>query len=449
MTSIWTAYSERPETSAKVLDRNLTCDVLVIGGGIAGMLTAFLLTQAGCDCVLLEGRRIGSGTTQNTTAKVTAQHSLIYDKLIKQRGEDVARRYFLANQNAVEGFRHLSTVIPCDFEERTAYLYATAAPELLEGEQAAYEQLGIPHHVLAHVPLPLDTKGALGMEHQAQFNPLKLLYGLMPHVNAYENSFVTDVEGTTAHTPQGSVTAQHIVFATHYPLVNVPGLYFMKLHQERSYSLALEGAPQPDGMFIGVDGGFSFRTYGDYLLVGGGGHRTGEGPKPTQGYRQLREFTAREYPQAHERYAWAAQDCMSLDHLPYAGVHRPENPNWYVATGFSKWGMTGSLVAADLIADLILHGESADADIFSPHRSMLHPSLFSNLGTSTVNLVKPGPRCSHLGCALKHNGQEDSWDCPCHGSRFSATGEVLDGPATKGVALPHTPATTHAHAHRS
>ena len=432
MSSIWEAYAERTD-EPKTLEGDLTCDALVIGGGLAGVLSAFLLTQAGFDCVLLEGGRVGAGATGNTTAKVTAQHGLIYDRLIRERGEDEARRYFAANQAAVEGFRCLAQAVPCDFEERTAYVYALGSTEPLERERLAYERLGIPHHGLDRAPLPLENRGALGMERQAQFNPLKLLYGLLPFIDVYEDALVTDVKGATARTARGSVTARHLVFATHYPVVNVRGLYFMKLHQERSYSVALEGAPQPDGMFIGADGGFSFRTYRDCLLVGGGGHRTGEGPGPDQGYRRIRSFTEPAYPGAPERFAWAAQDCMSLDHVPYIGVHRRENPNWYVATGFSKWGMTGSLVAAELIADLVVEGGSGNAELFSPERSMLHASLFSNMGTSAVNLVKPGKRCSHLGCSLEHNDVADSWDCPCHGSRFSAEGAVLDGPAVKGI----------------
>ena len=136
------------------------------------------------------------------------------------------------------------------------------------------------------------------------------------------------------------------------------------------------------------------------------------------------------YEQPAERYAWATQDCMSLDK---DALHRRASggePRWYVATGFSKWGMTGSFVAARAIADLILRGESAVEGLFSPRRSMLHPSLFSNLGVSAVDLVKPGKRCSHMGCSLAHNDVEDSWDCPCHGSRFDEAGNVLDGPAT-------------------
>ena len=237
-------------------------------------------------------------------------------------------------------------------------MYATGSTAGIERELAAYEQLGIPHHVLPSAPVPVANRGALGMERQAQFNPLKLLFGLlglMPHVDVYEHAFVTDVSGNTARTDRGSITADHIVFATHYPLVNVPGLYFMKEHQERSYAVALEGAPLVDGMFIGDAGGFSFRTYGEYLLVGGGGHRTGQGPKPTEGYAKIRAFAAEAYPGAQERYAWATQDCMSLDHVPYIGVHRRSRPSQYVATGFSKLCMTGALFAARAISHPFPH----------------------------------------------------------------------------------------------
>lgn len=434
MTSIWEASAARPAGAAKTLDGDISADVLVIGGGMAGMLAAYLLTQAGCRCVVAEKDRVGLGVTANTTAKVTAQHGLVYDRLLRKEGVEKARRYFEANQAAVEGLRCLSEDFPCDFEGRTAYVYAQKSPASLEREQAAYERLGIPHHVLRSAPLPLANKGALGMERQAQFNPLKLLFGLMESVDVYEHAFVTDVDGNTARTDRGSITADYIVYATHYPLVNIPGLYFMKEHQVRSYALALEGAQSVNGMFISDGDGFSFRTYGDYLLVGGGGHRTGEGPKPTEGYVKIRAFTGEAYPKAQERYAWATQDCMSLDHMPYIGVHRRSHPNHYVATGFSKWGMTGSYVAARVITDLIAKGRSADQALFSPQRSVLHPSLFSNMGVSAANLVKPGRRCSHMGCCLAHNDMEGTWDCPCHGSRFAADGAVVEGPATKPIA---------------
>lgn len=435
MTSIWAEETKRAD-DGKTLEGDVSADVLVIGAGMAGMLCAAFLSKIGCRCVVAEASRVGSGATGNTTAKVTAQHGLVYDRLIEKEGPDRARLYFEANQAAVAGLRELSGSVPCDFEERTAYVYAEGTTENLEREQAAYERLGIPHRTLPSAPVPVANKGALGMEWQAQFNPLKLLFGLVPKVDVYERTLVEDVSDNVARTAHGSITADFIVFATHYPLVNVPGLYFMKLHQERSYALALEGAPGVDGMFIGEGGGYSLRTYGDYLLLGGGGHRTGDGPHPDQGYAKLRAFASEAYPGSFERCAWATQDCMSLDHLPYIGVHRLGQPNHYVATGFSKWGMTGSYVAARAISDMIVHGRSAVDELFSPERSMLHPSLFSNMGVSAANLVKPGKRCSHLGCSLEHNDQEDTWDCPCHGSRFAADGSVVDGPAKKPIKAP-------------
>lgn len=433
MTSIWEATAERLDGAVRTLRGDVRADVLVIGGGMAGMLCAHLLSEVGCRCVVAEGRRVGSGATGNTSAKVTAQHGLAYDRIIKKEGVKRARLYFEANQAAVEALRVLGSVIPCDFEERTAYVYAQGSPADLEREKAAYEQLGIPHHVLDRAPVPTENHGALGMEGQAQFNPLKLLFGLMLSIEVYEDAYVTGVTGNTAHTAQGSITADHIVYATHYPLVNVPGLYFMKLHQERSYVLALEGAPPVDGMFISDGSGYSFRTYGDALLVGGGNCRTGEGPTPAEGYAKVRRYVGEAYPGAAERYAWATQDCMSLDGMPYVGVHQRSHPNHYVATGFSKWGMTGSYVAARAICDLIVRGRSEVQGLLSPQRSMLSPSLFSNLGVSAVNIARPGRRCTHLGCCLAHNDQEDSWDCPCHGSRFDASGEVLEGPAKRPI----------------
>lgn len=286
MTSLWAATAGPEPGPTKTLDRDVTTDVLVIGGGMAGMLCASMLTQAGCPCVVAEAKRVGSGVTQNTTAKATAQHGLIYDQTIKQKGTEAARCYYEANQAAVEGLRELARAVPCDFEDRTAYVYAEGTPENLERELSAYERLGIPHQVISEAPVPVANRGALGMEGQAQFNPLKLLYGLMPAVDVYEHTFVTGVHGNTAHTDHGSITADHVVFATHYPLVNIPGLYFMKLHQERSYALALQGVPPVDGMYIGEGGGFSFRTYQDYLLIGGGGAPHGARADARRGLRQ-------------------------------------------------------------------------------------------------------------------------------------------------------------------
>jgi glycine/D-amino acid oxidase-like deaminating enzyme len=209
---------------------------------------------------------------------------------------------------------------------------------------------------------------------------------------------------------------------------NKHGAYFLKMYQSRSYVLALENAGSVDGMYVDGNGGLSFRQYGDLLLLGGGGHRTG---KPGGGWAALEDFVKRYYPGAKERFRWATQDCMTLDGLPYIGRYSKHTPNLYVATGFNKWGMTSSMVAADLLGDLVQGRENACADLFSPSRSILRPQLACNALEAAKSLLTfSKPRCPHMGCALHWNPQEHSWDCPCHGSRFTQTGKLQDNPAT-------------------
>ena len=430
--SIWhDALADVPERGPLVGERKT--HVLVIGGGMAGLLTAYMLKKKGADCLLLEAGRVCSGNTGRTTAKITAQHGLIYARLIRQYGALAARRFYEANTAAAGVYRALAEEIDCDYEEKTAYVYSTDDRAALEEEAAAYVKLRIPHTWREDPPLPVRACGALGMPQQAQFHPLKLVRGILPELDYHENTFVTDIQGRRALTRQGAVTAEHIVLATHYPMVNVPGLYFLKLHQSRSYVVGLEGGPDVDGMYIDKQaGGLSLRNYGDMLLLGGGGHKTG---KPGGGWAALREVAQRAYPGAEIRCEWAAQDCMSRDGMPYIGAHRKSTPYLHVATGFNKWGMTGSMLAATMLARQIETGTSPCAGLFWPRRSMLHPALFSNIGTAALHLLKPGKRCAHMGCSLHWNEAEQSWDCPCHGSRFDSRGRLTDNPAKRGISI--------------
>ena len=193
--------------------------------------------------------------------------------------------------------------------------------------------------------------------------------------------------------------------------------------------LALKNAPIPEGMYLDAqENGLSFRSWGDNLLLGGGGHRTG---KKGGGWAELEAFAREHYPDANIVSRWATQDCISLDGIPYIGQYSASTPNLYVATGFNKWGMTTSMAAARILTDLVRGRENPYASLFSPSRSILHRQLGVNALESTVNLLTPSrKRCPHLGCALKWNTQEHSWDCPCHGSRFSEDGKLLDNPAT-------------------
>ena len=217
--------------------------------------------------------------------------------------------------------------------------------------------------------------------------------------------------------------------ATHFPILNKHGFYFLKMYQHRSYVLSLKGAPTPIGMYVDEnDKGMSFRSYGDSLLLGGAGHRTG---KKGEGWRELERFIKEVYPKAEITARWAAQDCMTLDRVPYIGKYGRRTDNLYVATGFNKWGISNSLVAADIITGEILGEKREYCEVFMPTRSILRPQLAINAGEALLGWLTPtAPRCPHLGCALKYNKQEHSWDCPCHGSRFSEDGELIDNPAT-------------------
>lgn len=434
MPSVWAARTDWVPHPA--LEGDISTDVLIVGAGMAGVLTAHRLREAGVDCVVAEAKTTGNGTTGNTTAKITAQHGLIYADLIARRGMESARLYLDANTRAIADFRVLCDMYPCDFEEKTAYVYTTEYRTKLEREAKAYARLGLEPLMQSSPPLPIQTAGALGMRDQAQFNPLKLLYALAKTLpRLYENTFVHRIDGSTAITDKGRIRAKHIVLATHFPLVNVPGLYFLKLYQHRSYVIALTGAAGIDGMYVDErPDGHSFRTYGDLLLVGGGDHKTG---KSGGGYAELRALAARAWPDADERYAWAAQDCMSLDALPYIGRHRAGAPFLYTATGFNKWGMTGTMMASRLLCDLLLHGKSEYTHLCAPGRSMLTPQLAKNLLGACAGLLSfGGPRCPHMGCKLRWNRAEGTWDCSCHGSRFDRGGHILDNPAKRGISPP-------------
>lgn len=415
------------------LERDLRVDVLIIGGGMAGVLTAYRLHTAGVDCVLCEAETLGSGTTKNTTAKITAQHGLIYEKLIREFGERKAKLYYRANEEAIEAYRTLCQRIDCDFEQKDNYIYTLDNDRKIEKELHALKKLGIPAGRTDTLPLPFDIAGAIRFPGQAQFHPLRFLSGISEGLRVFEHTRVRELkktaDGVAAETSGGTVFAKRVVVATHFPFLNKHGAYFIKQYQHRSYVLALENAPELDGMYLDDDeDGLSFRTFRDLLFVGGGSHRTG---KNGGGYRALRIAADRYFPGAAVKFAWAAQDCMTLDAVPYIGRYSAKTEGLYVATGFNKWGMTGSMIAANLLCDLLTDTENPYAELFSPSRSVLRGTLFSNAAEALLGWITPtAPRCPHLGCALRWNAEEHSWDCPCHGSRFTEDGSLIDNPAT-------------------
>ncbi|MDE5893343.1 MAG: FAD-dependent oxidoreductase [Acetatifactor sp.] len=410
------------------LREDIHTDVLIIGGGIAGILTAYLLHQKGVKYLLIEKERICSWTTQNTTAKITAQHGLNYHKILKSGGVEKVQKYLQANQAALEKYAELCADIDCDYELRDNYVYATQDRKKLEEELEALHRIGFPAEFCESLPLPLETVGAVKFPMQAQFHPLKFLAAISEGLHLYEHTFAREMIGKTVVTDHCRIYADQVITATHFPFINKHGLYFLKMYQHRSYVIALKNAQDVGGMYVDENHiGVSFRNSGDLLLLGGGGHRTGQ---KGGDWRVLRSFAGEHYPDAEEKYFWAAQDCMTLDDIPYIGQYSKNTPGFYVAAGFNKWGMTGAMVSAMLLTDAVLGRQNELAEVFNPSRSMLKPQLLLNSFEAVKGLLTfTGKRCPHLGCALKWNPAEHSWDCSCHGSRFSERGELLDNPA--------------------
>lgn len=430
MKSLWQATSQLPKFPQ--LKDDIKTDVLIVGGGIAGILTAYLLHQQGVNYILVEKERICSHTTHNTTAKITFQHGLIYSKIIKQSGLESAKKYLNANKSALEKYAELCKNIDCNYELKDNYVYSTDNRNALENELKVLEKIGCKAEFHEKISLPIKTVGAVKVPNQAQFNPLKFISFVAKELNIYENTFVREMIGNTAVTDYAKIKADKVIIATHFPFINKHGSYFLKLYQHRSYVIALENAQDVSGMYVSDNKtGLSFRNYKNLLILGGGSHRTG---KDGGNWNELRNFARIHYPFSEEKFYWSTQDCMSLDQIPYIGQYSKNTPNLFVASGFNKWGMTGAMVSAMILSDLITEKENDFADVFNPSRSVFKPQLFVNAAEATKNLLTISEkRCPHLGCALKWNNAEHSWDCPCHGSRFSENGKVLDNPANGNV----------------
>ena len=476
MESIWEKEQNFEEREA--LKGDIKVDAAIIGGGMAGLLTAYFLQQKGLKTVVLEAQTIAGGQTKNTTAKITSQHGLIYDNLIQNFGAEKALLYANANEEAIKQYEALvkERGIECHFEKKPAYLYTLKDSRVIEKEAEAAEKCGISAEFTMNTALPFEVKGAVKFENQAQFHPLEFLKEIINPLTIYEHTQAKAINDSIILTEQGRVKAEHIVVASHYPFINTPGYYFLRMHQERSYVMALKNAGSLDGMYRDESKeGLSFRTHKDMLLLGGGGHRTGENT-PGSGYGMLKEAAAKYYIEHELVCRWSAQDCHTIDSVPYIGKYSPSTPNLYVATGFKKWGMTGSMVSAGILSDMITGVKNPYEDLFSPHRFQVSASMVSLLDETRhvasgllIDKLKPAKKhldtisngqgaiieedgqkmgvykeqdgkthcvsitCSHLGCQLAWNGEELTWDCPCHGSRFTYTGELIDNPALEDI----------------
>lgn len=418
-------------------------DVIVIGAGMAGLLTAYYLQEQGKRVLVIEAGEVASGQTGRTTAKITSQHGLKYSGLIEDVGVENARIYARANEMAIKEYERLITAkkIECGFEKAPAYLYTLENPQVLKAEARAASLLGIDAFFTGETELPFDVAGAVCFRHQAQFSALDFVEYIAAELEILTHTPVSRIQGNRVFTRQEVFEADKIVVATHYPLKNIPGFYFLRQHQERSYVLALAGCEKIKGMYLGIDKeGISLRQYGDWILLGGSSCRTGDN-RVGGAFDRLREVAKQYYPNSNEEGHWAAQDCMPHDGIPFIGRYSIFTPNLYVATGFQKWGMTTSMLAAHILRDEICGVKNPYAKLFSPqriHGKAALSNLLTDVGVSIQGLWKGVvcrrvPSCSHMGCELVWNPEEESWDCPCHGSRYTSEGSLLDNPAKKAV----------------
>ena len=444
------------------VSQDLECDVVVIGAGIVGVTAALSLSREGAKVALLEARRIGGGATGYTTAKVSSLHGLTYDQLSRSYGDETARDYGEANEAGLEEVASLvgGLGIDCDLRRKPNFTYTESErgrTRVLE-EAGTAKRLGLPASFVAEAEgLPFPVAAAVRFSNQAEFHPLKYLNGLAAAAAddgcaVHEHSRVVSVDQgspTRVKTEDGTtVTAEHAIVATHVPILD-RGLYFARAHPERSYVLLAQLRGQvPQGMYLSDERpAHSLRSVptedGELLMVGGESHKAGQSDAAER-YAALERWARERFDVASVDHRWATQDWMPADNLPFVGRLWPFSSRVLTATGFRKWGLAMGTAAAGILADQVLGRENSWAGTFSPMR--LHPLAGgpelvkenANVGLHFVldRVTKRGnPRCTHLGCLLDFNDAEQTWDCPCHGSRFALDGEVLEGPAVHPLDL--------------
>lgn len=493
MESLWIETTKN-ELNLKPLEKDEETEVCVIGAGMFGLTTAYYLTLAGKKVTIIEKGEIGEKVSGNTTGKITSQHGLFYDHLINDYGEEYAHKYFEANEDAIKRIKDIieKEKIECEFSERKAYVYTTKQDEVMEIEKEvdAVNKIGGNAKLVTKTELPFKIKSAIEFEKQAQFHPRKYMLGLAKAIlrdnKIYNFTTAIDVKKEadkfTVYTDKGKIRADYVVLATHYPIINIPGIYFAKMYQSTSYIIGIEtNSKLPQGMYISAkEPIYSFRTaqYNgkEILLIGGSEHRTGEALPDDSKYNELEKKAKELYPDCKVLFKWDTRDCISLDKIPYIGEFSNFISNIYVGTGFKKWGMAFSNVAGKIVTDKIMGKENKYEEIFKATRvnpiknrwevkNMVKESIESlainkfkieshnideiendngaiikidgkNIGVykdkkGKIYAVKPV--CTHLGCLLTWNNIDKTWDCPCHGSRFDYMGRNLYEPAIKDL----------------
>lgn len=535
MNSYWINSEKNKEKYNKV-EKNIETDICIIGGGITGISTAYYLTKENLKVTVLDMGKIGFQTTGNSTAKITSQHGLFYKYLKDSKGEDFARLYYDANEDAIKNIKKIveKEKIQCDLECQSAYVLAANREEVQKVKDEVEVVRGFGGHAeyleredIDKNLLILNPLAAIRFKNQAQFNSYKYTIELAKvcknlGANIYENTKVVDVRDEKDYyyleTEDGyKIKAKYLVITTKYPIINIPGFYFMKMYQSTSYGISIPVKEKLfDGMYITstnpkvslrmakvdnniikdvVDGNIENYAKQDkenrkrvkekqnskidneyVLIVVGTDHKTGEKTDLSNSYKKLENIAKQIYPQGKVENYWNTEDCITLDKIPYIGKYSNMWENAYVATGFNKWGITTSNIAANIITDMIIGRKNRYEDIFISTRvepvknrqevgNMLKETVSSlvlkkfelpeseqaSLKNEEGKIIeiegekvgaykdKEGriytivPKCAHLGCELSWNNLEKTWDCPCHGSRYDYTGKMLYGPTVKDL----------------
>lgn len=498
--SYWISSVKDNKKEYEKLQEEIKTEIAIIGGGLTGLSCGYYLSKENKEVVILEKNTICSHTSGNTTGKITSGHGLFYNYLLQTEGKNKAKQYLEANEKAIKNIAKIveEENIKCDFERQDAYIFTQKQEEVekIKKEVEALEYLEFPCELVKEIPLPIKNKekevlAAIKYKNQAQFNPCLYAEGLANKIEErkgkiYEHTKVLDIkkkeDGYEIITDEAKVNAKIVILASHYPIITFPGFYFMKMYQETSYLIAVETKePLFEGMYICTEEPtISLRTAknGDkrLLLVGGMKHKTGAKIDLKDSYKKLEKIAKSLYPDSKVLYRWNTEDCISLDKIPYIGEFSNLMPNVYVATGYKKWGMTTSNIAANIITDKILGKENKYKEVFESTRlkpiknhkelaNILKEVSYSLVINKLKNIeeyvkdVKQGegkiieiegqkigayrdekgkiflikPYCSHLGCMLSWNNLDKTWDCPCHGSRFNYEGKQIYDPAIKDL----------------
>ncbi|GAB4073629.1 FAD-dependent oxidoreductase [Barrientosiimonas marina] len=491
--ALWRDSAELPDFPD--LNKSIQTDIAIVGGGITGLTAAYILTKEGRNVTLIDASNVLNGVTGHTTGKITAQHGVIYDELIQHFGAENASLYYEACMDAKQFIADTISAqnIACDYQEEDAYIFTNSEDYTakLQAEKNAYDKLNISGELTDSIQLDIPVKSVLKMNDQAQFHPVNYLKGLLNEaiqngLTLYEQTTATDIEYNkhpSIVTQDGHrINANYIIQASHFPFYDGEGFYPVRMYPERSYVIAVK-VPEsfPGGMYISAESPVrSIRSASingeTFWLIAGDSHKTGQAESTIEHYDALQAYAEKHFGISEFVYRWSAQDLTTLDKLPYIGPVSKHEENVFVATGFRKWGMTHGTIAAKIISDQILQYDNPYQEFFTPSRFEADPSVreFTKMTADVakhlikgkleytndnVKDLKPddavitrvsGKRtgvykdsdnqlyavdttCKHLGCEVNWNSGDRTWDCPCHGSRYDVTGDVIEGPAKESL----------------